>query len=387
MTALTSDSPALAPGRPVYLDEENRGQALAVTPWLLNRMQVAFGMSPESAATAARLAQEETNGNLIQGIALVQARNTPVPAGKDPESFVRDEADILPRIWRNQYEWPYRRAIVSEPPQDPVPAPRGMPPDMEETLSRFAPKDRAPLMASLQSMPTPLRQFLYQGGADLMAAQDTRVPPDLRQQISKRAQGGLPSVCCLTDDRQLLVVLGRPTDLGHELIHATQVKADRPSMQGAFNLAVADGGRIVEAARNKVRGGQPAADYADLTASLNFIKELGTPGKPGVSLDTRIMQSFDLHMIFHPRSPTEEIGKELGLPDRAAVGAAVFAHYLSAKGYTDPTVDVAREVVAYRFQHDLAPLRPLFSNALERIDYVPPLTPVKPARKIERDER
>jgi hypothetical protein len=166
-----------------------------------------------------------------------------------------------------------------------------------------------------------------------------------------RATGREVACCHLDDDGNLFVVPVDPVvtvrTLRHEAIHAAQVHADGGEMEAAFKAAAETGRAITEAI---------GADQAD-----GRHRDLTWMRKAASRADVRTLK---LALTIHPFEDTAAVAAELGVQDREAVAASSFAAALLESGYDDWTGDLAREVVAYRFQDaDHPALKALFTSA------------------------
>ncbi len=236
-------------------------------------------------------------------------------------------------------------------------------------FKNFSPEDQDLLYKTAQKWPQSLYGFLAQRKVELLPVGHEKVPERLAKDIRKHTHSSFssstPSVCHLDGAGRVFVVLGSQKNetIGHELIHAAQVFASPKAMQDSFSKVVMDGQLLVEKARNRVRAGEPAENYRDLTwikIALKTTPDLSKRDK--TPLPEKLMSTWNLHRMVHPINTTKELGLET-LPDKDAVAAAMFAPYLEGAKLLTPQSDVHREIVAYRFQHDVQALDGLFQDA------------------------
>jgi len=220
----------------------------------------------------------------------------------------------------------------------------------------------AALAEAIALLPGPVRSLAGREGVRIVPADDPSIPETLAAEIARRGRGsfahGLPSCCHREADGGYLLAIGDPRHLGHELVHLAQDLVPDEYLEASLAAVVAEGGRLAAAARAAVRAGRPACEHRDLAwCRAATRRDDGDPGS--------IMATFDMNMLVHPVAATLSEGMALGLPGRRAVAAAMFAHYHAANGPIDPGGRPAREIVAHRHEHDLAPLDDLFRVALD----------------------
>lgn len=229
------------------------------------------------------------------------------------------------------------------------------------------------------ALPAILQRLIGSAGILLAGPESHYLPLSIQAEFRQRRGRGFGSrglaVCVLREDGQVVVALDDDAEdlptLQHELIHAAQVFASPIAMENGFRAVAEDGRRLV-ASIVDICGDMPHRDgpFADVdwTASaccasreMNEARMLKDP------TDTRDAYggALDLALLLHPRDATAEAGRLLGLAYRPQVVAALHAYFMVQEGFDQWRSDVAREIVARRFEHQWHPaIEQLATDAL-----------------------
>jgi hypothetical protein len=228
----------------------------------------------------------------------------------------------------------------------------------------------------LDRLPGCLLTFLDEGRVLLAGAGSDYLPANLRAEFARKRGSGL-AVCALREDGQIVVALDDDAhdsvSLQHELIHAAQVTASEYAMEAAFRAAAQGGSEVVQ--QIALQSGcisDVNGDYRDVdwTASACRVATLTNEERrikdPDEQRDA-LMGALELALAVHPTGATLEIGKQLGIENPRALVAALHAHFMLESGFSSWRSDVAREIVAYRFEANWHPaMEALATDALHR---------------------
>lgn len=174
------------------------------------------------------------------------------------------------------------------------------------------------------------------------------VPAKLSEHLDRvrhLSPGGTPSICGRRADGNACVVLGRPDAIPHEVVNVAQGLVSRELRARVFAQTVRQGEELLTAAREAVRGGAPAEDFADLTAIRDRAKALD-PAKP----DWIARFQDDLRQSCAPA--LHAFGAARGFAGDQALRSSVYASYLDRGSRLDPNGTVAMALVAYRYETD-----------------------------------
>jgi hypothetical protein len=190
---------------------------------------------------------------------------------------------------------------------------------------------------------------------------------ETKAQVAKRldpSKIGRGVACChLRDDGELFIVavdpVFEPKSLRHEAIHAAQVHASEEAMRAAF-LAAAESGRELFAAAEKALGRAP--DLSGVHRDVAWVRGACKPGNAAGA------GAFGLSLSVHPNAETAALAGGIGVADGMSVVAAMHAAALLDGGFDDWTGDLAREIVAHRFQSEEHPaIDALFASAMANV--------------------
>jgi hypothetical protein len=223
---------------------------------------------------------------------------------------------------------------------------------------------------ALADLPPSANALIEDGSVMIVYPDSPEVPDALKNEINRRANGTFTSrgaaVCHLRDDGQVLVVLisqhPSRTVIQHELIHAAQVWCDEETMRNAFEACGADGKRIAEAC---MKSGSPDGDREDVHRDVGWTRGACESAAASKDPNAWAHETFDLALMVHPTAETAVIASSYGIAHPRAVVAALHAHFMQLGGFADWKSDVAREIVAHRYEqgrHDL--IDRLFNSAL-----------------------
>lgn len=174
------------------------------------------------------------------------------------------------------------------------------------------------------------------------------VPAKLSQHLDRvrhLSPSGTPSICGRRSDGNACVVLGRPEAIPYEIIHVAQGLVSGELRARIVAQTVRQGETLLAAARDAVRGGAPAADFADLTAIRERAGALDTT-KPGW------ISAFQTDLR-EPCTPAlHAFGEGHGFATDQALRSSVYAAYLERAAPLEPNGMVAMALVAYRYETD-----------------------------------
>ena len=225
---------------------------------------------------------------------------------------------------------------------------------------------------STMALPGYAIKLLETGRVQIVGEDSSEMPAGLAEEIrAKKKQGfwGFNStgqaVCHLLADQNVLIVLignDHPWHvLHHEMIHAAQVWCALEAQKEAFISAATDGSRIVQSVEKLAGPPDSSGEYRD----LDWCSKACEAQMPN---SERLHEAFGLALSIYPRAPTARVANSLGITNECAIVASVHAHYMLRAGFCDWKSDVAREIVAHRFEAESHPvITQLFVSALEEL--------------------
>lgn len=235
-----------------------------------------------------------------------------------------------------------------------------------ESASRLATLEKRGVLAAL---PATLQRLIGSAGILLAGPESHYLPVSIQTEFRQRRGSGFGTrglaVCVLREDGQVVVALDDDAEdlpsLQHELIHAAQVFASPVAMQNVFR-EVAEDGRMLVASIVDICGDMPHRDgpFADVewtATACSASREMNEARALKDPADRRDAYSgaLDLALLLHPRDATAEAGRLLGLVHRSQVVSALHAYFMVQEGFDQWRADVAREIVARRFERQWHP--------------------------------
>jgi hypothetical protein len=220
-------------------------------------------------------------------------------------------------------------------------------PELADAFAAFGEGRRAAVVA-VRALPDVAQWIAVDPRVRWLPAGHPAVPAQLAKHLDRvrhLSPTGTPSICGRRPDGQACVVLGRPEAIAHELIQVALGLATREMRERIVAGLVAEGDALLAAARDAVRQGTPADDFADLTMIREDARALDLEKIEWIA-------GFQARLTEACRPALSTFAFSHGLATDQALRASVYAAYLNRMKPLDPHGVIGMALVAYRYETD-----------------------------------